>query len=82
MSPISGSTSDPIILTTHRITVVQAPQRSLVSLNVTQASDPDRLFITRSHINVGVDPQGEDVIYRVTGWDAVGCALVVEKVGT
>jgi hypothetical protein len=62
-----------------QVIVESAPPRSRVSLEVVQKADDRLLFISGDRMYLGNDPTGAEVVYRVTGWDASACALLIER---
>lgn len=51
------------------VTVLTAPRRTRMSLELVVNASPSLLKIDGERINVGKLESGEDVIYRVVGWD-------------
>jgi hypothetical protein len=62
-----------------KVTVQQAPDQSRISLEVIQHSDPELLLIRQGRLWLGDDTAGNEVVYRVTGWDADTGALVIDR---
>lgn len=60
--------------------VVEAPERALITLELVRSLDNRALWCNADRLYLGDDQRGEEVIYRVTGWDAEATALVVERV--
>ncbi|MGH3834184.1 MAG: hypothetical protein ACRDSF_00550 [Pseudonocardiaceae bacterium] len=53
--------------------VTRAPRTTRISLALIQQSDPRSLVVTGNTIAIA-----DQVVYRVTGWDAHGSALLCE----
>lgn len=69
-----------IIASWAHTTVEQADPRALVSLEFFASLDPRAVFVRGDRLFLGNDKDGNEVIYRVTGWHADDRALIVERV--
>lgn len=70
-----------IIFTAYAMSTVveSAPEETRVSLDLIGARDPQLLFVRGDKIFVGNDRAGNEVVYRVVGWDAEETALIVRR---
>ena len=65
-----------IVIRKEASEVLEAPERTLMSLSLLQGGDPRHMWIDRDRITLGtINPQ----TYKVTGWDADCCGLVLQK---
>lgn len=71
-----------LVLTVYAASTVveSAPEEARISLGVLAASDPRGLYVNGDKIFVGDDRAGNEVVYRVVGWDAEQVALIVRRV--
>lgn len=63
-----------------RVIVEQAPEHSVISLEVIQRSDPELLFISGDRLFFG-NSGGTEIVYQVAGWQQSPPALMATRVG-
>lgn len=70
-----------LVVTAYAMSTVveHAPEETLFSLGVVASADPRLVFVRDDKIFVGNDRAGDEVVYRVVGWDAEQKALKVVR---
>lgn len=70
----------PVVVRFAAVTVVvQAPEETWITLGLIAASDPEYLTVSGGRIYLGDDQAGDEVVYRVVGWDMEHEALRVVR---
>jgi hypothetical protein len=74
-----GAGAGEVVLTSYPALVVveHAPDETMVSLELLAASGD--LFVSRDMIYLGNERNGDEVAYRVTGWDPQQAALTLRR---
>src|SRR5262245_47949934 len=71
-----------VVITRYEATnvVEQAPEQTLIMLELLANADPKVVFVSGAIVYIGNDRDGAEVAYRVVGWDANHGALVAHRV--
>jgi hypothetical protein len=62
-----------------RVVVVEAPATSRITLEAIQQSASGTLGVRGDRLHFGWDEQGNEVVYRVVGWDTDVPSLLIER---
>ena len=69
--------SDSVVVKDHGIRVIEAPDETLITLDVIWASNGRGMYVSGNRIILGSAPW--DVMYKIVGWDAETMCLRAVK---
>lgn len=70
-----------VAITYHqpRVVVVAAPERTAMTLALLVGAAKDQLSVSFDRVYIGNDARGDEVAYRVVGWDPEAASLILER---